>query len=109
MVTKREKNEWTWWELQQRARKYKKVSKSHKAEEYNNNWKIQLRGFNSRLDEANNELLGKQENGTHLNRAQKGKLTLKNKDSLRQLWDDIKQNNTHTIKDSEGEEREKGK
>ena len=98
----------TWWELQQRARKYKKVSnRGHKAEEYNNNWKIQLRGFNSRLDEANNELLGKQENGTHLNRAQKGKLILKNKDSLRHLWDDIKQNNIHTIEDSE--EREKGK
>ena len=69
-----------------------------------------LEGINSRLDDTE-ELISKLDDRVmEITQAEqrKGKGILKNKDSLRDLWDNIKRNNIHIIGVSEGEEREKG-
>ena len=68
-----------------------------------------LEGINSRLDEAENQvsdLEDKVEENIQLERAAKRKKK-KKKDSLREPWDNVKQNNMHILLVPEGEGIEK--
>ena len=71
-----------------------------------------LEGINSRItvgEERISDLEDRMLEFTAVERNKKRKKTMKrNKDNLRDLWDNIKCNNIHIIGVSEGEEREKG-
>ena len=69
-----------------------------------------LGGVNSRLDEAEKgSVTVKKGSGTHPNREAKEKrIFVQRKDSLRDLWDNIKQNNIQIKGYVEGEMRKKG-
>lgn len=64
-------------------------------------------GFNSRLDEAEEgSVTSKQGSGTHsIGAAKRKKKNEKSKDSLRDLWDNVRWFNIHIIGLPEGEDR----
>ena len=69
-----------------------------------------LEGINSRLDEAEDQISNledKVEKNTQAEQ-QKEKTIKKNEESLRNLWDNMKHNNIHTMGIPEGEESKKG-
>ena len=69
-----------------------------------------LGGFNSRLDEAENQISNLENKGSEHTQSeqQKEKKNFKNENSLRDLWDNIKCVNICIIGLSEGEESQQG-
>ena len=69
-----------------------------------------LEGVNSRSSDKKrmHKRSGRWNDGKHPIRTEKGKTNLKNDNSLRALWDNIKHINIWNIEVSEGEEVEKG-
>ena len=72
--------------------------------------KTTLEGINSRITEAEEQMSDLEDRIVEFTAAEqnKEKRTKRNEDSLRDLQDNIKRNNTHIIGVPEGEEREKG-
>ena len=72
--------------------------------------KITLEGINSRITEAEEQISDLEDRMVEFTSVEKNKekRMKRNEDSLRDLWDNIKCNNIHTIGVPEGEEREKG-
>ena len=72
--------------------------------------KITLEGINSRIPEAEEWIRDVEDRMVELTAVEqnKEKTMKRNKDSLTDLWDNIKGNNIHIIGVPEGEEREKG-
>ena len=69
-----------------------------------------LEGINSRITEAEEQISDLEDRVVEFNAAEqkKEKRMKRNKDSQRNLWDNIKCNNNRIIGVPEGEEREKG-
>ena len=69
-----------------------------------------LEGINSRITEAEEQISDQEDRMVEFTAAEqnKEKRMKRNEDSLRDLWDNIKQNNIRIIGVPEGEEREKG-
>ena len=67
-------------------------------------------GINSRITEAEEQISDLEERMVEFTATEqnKEKRMKRNKDSLRDVWDNIKRNNIHIIGVPEGEEREKG-
>ena len=72
--------------------------------------KTTLEAINSRKTEAEERISDLKDRMVEFTAAEqkKEKRTERNEDSLRDLWDNIKRNNTRIIGVPEGEEREKG-
>ena len=72
--------------------------------------KTTLEGINSRITEAEERISDLEDRMVEFTAAEqnKEKRMKRNEDSLRDLWDNIKHNNSHIIGVPEGEEREKG-
>ena len=72
--------------------------------------KTTLEGINSRINEAEEWISHLEERMVEFMAAEqyKEKRMKRNEDSLRDLWDNMKRNNIHIIRVTEGEEREKG-
>lgn len=68
-------------------------------------------GFNSRLKEAEERISKLGEKAMELTQTEqkKGKRILKSEDTLRDLYDNIKQNNIHITVSRRGRERERGR
>ena len=68
-----------------------------------------LDGLNSRLDEVKAQISELKDKAMEITQTeqQNGKRIFKREDTLRDLWDNIKQNNIHIIGVPEGEERER--
>ena len=67
-----------------------------------------LQGINSTVDEAENHIndLEHMEGKNNQPKQQEGKRIQKNEDSIRSLWDNFKQSNTHITRVSGGENKE---
>lgn len=103
-LTKREKNGWAQWELQQRHRKYKKVpNRSHGVEGYKTDLKTTLEKFKLRPDEATERIGDLEDQTVELTpqSSKKKKRISKSEDILRHLW----WNNIYIISVQEEEER----
>ena len=67
-----------------------------------------LEGMNSRLDDTEVWISELEDRVVKITEAEQKKEKKRNEDSLRDLWDNIKQTNIHVVWVPEGEEREKG-
>lgn len=95
------------WELQQRVRNYKK--EPIRAQEYSNWNEIYTKGNQHQIRwyRRTDQWSRRQNNGNLPKRTakKKKKRILKNENSLRSLWDNIKHTNIHIIGLPEGDER----
>ena len=97
---------------QQNRNKKKKCKKEPSVPEKYNNWnKKTLIGISIRLANTEEQISGLEDKLVELNQLeeQKEKIIFKNEDSLRDLCDNIKHSNIHTIGVPEGEDRKEYK
>lgn len=96
------KNKWTKWELSQRHRKYKIVPNIN-----HNSWtENTLEGFNSTLNEVEERTSELEDRIVWLTQTEphKEKRIFKSEENVRDLWDNIKQDNICMIGGPEEEE-----
>ena len=67
-----------------------------------------LEGINSRLNDTEEWISELKDRVVEITAAEQKKRMKRNKDSLRDLWDNIKCTNIHIVVVPEGEERDKG-